>query len=179
MLAQSSVRRSWLNSWLKCRPRQGTHFRWLQCKPLDGRQLGLCLSSSPLGQGGIQILATATGAEAVVDVPVIISDKLQQSFVESVEVPQTQFIDSMVGFPVASQRQGSECKLYRRRRFARCSSWIGTRPSLCNDRAGWSRQFSLEVQQVQFLPGCGRPCGLAGRPGVPGKAGRCLRSAHR
>ena len=82
----------------------------------------------------MQILATATGAEAVVDVPVIISDKLQQSFVESVEVPQTQFIDSMVGFPVASQRQGSQCKLCRRRRFARCSSWIGTRPSLCNDR---------------------------------------------
>ena len=28
---------------------------------------------------------------------------------------------------------------------------------------------------MQFLPGCGRPCGLAGRPGVPGEAGRCLR----
>ena len=26
---------------------------------------------------------------------------------------------------------------------------------------------------MQFLPGCGRPCGLAGRPGVPGEAGRC------
>ena len=57
--------------------------------------------------------------------------------------------------------------------LARCSSWIGTRPSLCNDRAGWSRQVSLEVPQVQFLPGCGRPCGHAGRPGVPGEAGRC------
>ena len=88
VLAQSSVRRSWLNSWLKCRLRQGTHLRWLQCKPLDGRKHGLCFSSPPPGQGGIQILATATVAEAVVDVPVIISDKLQQSFVESVEVPQ-------------------------------------------------------------------------------------------
>ena len=28
---------------------------------------------------------------------------------------------------------------------------------------------------MQFLPGCGRPCGLAGRPGVPGEAARCLR----
>ena len=28
---------------------------------------------------------------------------------------------------------------------------VGTRPSLCNDRPGWSRQFSLEVPQVQFL----------------------------
>ena len=27
---------------------------------------------------------------------------------------------------------------------------VGTRPSLCNDRPGWSRQFSLEVPQVQF-----------------------------
>ena len=36
--------------------------------------------------------------------------------------------------------------------FHRCSSWAGfTRPSLCNDRPGWSRQFSLEVLQVQFL----------------------------
>ena len=47
------------------------------------------------------------------DVPVIISDKLQLSFVESVEVPQLPFIDIVVGF-VASQRQGSQCKLCRR-----------------------------------------------------------------
>ena len=87
--------------------------------------------------------------------------KFQQSFVEYVEVPQLQFIDSMVGFPVASRRQGSQCKLCRRRRFARCSSWIGTRPSLCNDRPRWSRQFSLEVPQVQFLPGCGKPGGAS------------------
>ena len=49
----------------------------------------------------------------VVDVPVIISDKLQQSFVESEEALQLQFIDIVVGF-VASQRQGSQCKLCRR-----------------------------------------------------------------
>ena len=59
------------------------------------------------------------------------------------------------------------------RMLVRCSSWFGTRPTLCNDRAGWSKQFSLEVPQVQFLPGCGRPCGHAGRPGVPDEAGRC------
>ena len=28
---------------------------------------------------------------------------------------------------------------------------------------------------MQFLSGCGRPCGHAGRPGVPSEAGRCLR----
>ena len=28
---------------------------------------------------------------------------------------------------------------------------VGTCPLLCNDRLGWSRQFSLEVPQVQFL----------------------------
>ena len=71
------------------------------------------MSSSPPGQGGIQILATATVAEAVVDVPVFISDKLQQFFVEFVEVPQLPFIDIVVGF-VASQRHGSQYKLCRR-----------------------------------------------------------------
>ena len=114
----------------------------------------------------------------VVDVPVIISDKLQQSFVESVEVPQLPFIDIVVGF-VASQRQGSQCKLFRRPDFGQVQFLDGTRPSLCNDRAGWSRQFSLEVQQVQFLPHCGRPCGLAGRPGVPAKPGGASDSVHR
>ena len=43
----------------------------------------------------------------------IISDMLQQSFVGFVEVPQIQFFDIVVGF-VASQRQGSQCKLCRR-----------------------------------------------------------------
>ena len=47
------------------------------------------------------------------DVPVIISDMLQQSFVEFVEVPQLPFIDIVVGF-VVSQRQDSQCKLCRR-----------------------------------------------------------------
>ena len=54
------------------------------------------MSSSPPGQGGIQILAAATVAEAVVDVPVVICDKLQQVFVEYVEVPQLQFFDRVV-----------------------------------------------------------------------------------
>ena len=47
------------------------------------------------------------------DVPVIISDMLQQSFVDFVEVPQLPFIDTVVGF-VVSQRQDSQCKLCRR-----------------------------------------------------------------
>ena len=41
----------------------------------------------------------------VVDVPVIISDMLQQFFVENVEVPQTQFFDRVVA-RLLSQRQG-------------------------------------------------------------------------
>ena len=40
-----------------------------------------------------------------------VSVTTQLRFSEYVEVPQLQFIDSMVGFPVASQRQGSQCKL--------------------------------------------------------------------
>ena len=42
----------------------------------------------------------------VVDVPVIISDKFLQSIVyEDVEVPQIQFIDSVVDFSVVLQRR--------------------------------------------------------------------------
>ena len=41
------------------------------------------------------------------DVPAIISDKLQQSFVEFVEVPQLQFIDIVVGFVVRRDRAHS------------------------------------------------------------------------
>ena len=42
----------------------------------------------------------------VVDVPVIISDKFQQSIVyEDVEVPQIQFIDRVVDFSVVLQRR--------------------------------------------------------------------------
>ena len=99
---RSSSSRSWRNSWWKCRPRQGTHLRWLPCKPLGGGQQGLYLSSStPPGQGGIQILATATVADvAVADVSVNMQYKFQQfrfSFF--------QFINRVVVIPVATQRQ--------------------------------------------------------------------------
>ena len=57
---------------------------------------------SPPAQGGIQILGRAE-AVAVVDVPVITQLQFQQSFVEYVEVPQTQFSDRVVD-SVASQR---------------------------------------------------------------------------
>ena len=134
---------------------------------------GLCLSSSPPGQGGIQILA-AMVAEAcgrLCDH----AAPFQQVFVEFVEVPQPQFIDSMVGFPVASQRQGSQCKLCRRRRFARCRSWIVVDMPLvcqrqgcgsdsaencvfrkCSTLKGWS-MFPL----LQFIDKVGRSCDLA------------------
>ena len=39
------------------------------------------------------------------------SSKFQQSFVEFYKVPQLQFIDRVVVISVASQRQGSQCKL--------------------------------------------------------------------
>ena len=42
----------------------------------------------------------------VVDVPVFISDKIQQSIVfEDVEVPQIQFFDRVVDIPVSTQRR--------------------------------------------------------------------------
>ena len=107
----------------------------------------------PPGQGGIQMLATATVAEAVVDVPVIISDMLQQFFVEFVEALQLQFIDIVVGF-VASQRQGSQCKLCRRRRFARCRSWIGWDLPVVVQRQAWMVQTvqSGGAALAQFAP---------------------------
>ena len=51
---------------------------------------------------------------AVVDVPVVMQLKFQQSFVVFFMVPQLQFIDRVVVTSVASQRQGSQCKLCRK-----------------------------------------------------------------
>ena len=48
---------------------------------------------------------------SVVDVSVIMQLKFQQSFVEFYKVPQLQFIERVVFISVASQRQGSQCKL--------------------------------------------------------------------
>ena len=106
------------------------------------------------------------------DVPVIISDKLQQSFVQFVEVPQLPFIDIVVGF-VASQRQGSQCELCRRPDVGQVQFLDWDTPVVLQ------RQGQMEVPQMQFLPGCGRPCGLAGRPGVPAKPGGARASVHR
>ena len=65
LLAQSSVRCRWQISWWKFRRLPGTLLQSWPCKPLGGGMHGLCLSSStPPGQGGIQILAAATGTEA-------------------------------------------------------------------------------------------------------------------
>ena len=47
------------------------------------------------------------------DVPVIICDKLQQVFVEYVEVPQLQFIDSMVVFQFFTETGTHSAKLCR------------------------------------------------------------------
>ena len=59
---------------------------------------------------------------AVVDVPAITQLRFQQSFVEFVEVPQTQFSDRVVG-SVASQRQ-VQCKLCQSPLSShRCCSW--------------------------------------------------------
>ena len=58
--------------------------------------------------------------------------KFQQSIVEFFKVPQLQFFDRVVATSVASQRQGSQCKLYRRPEIPRCSSgWSSTCPLVC------------------------------------------------
>ena len=65
----------------------------------------------------LQVALWRTGAfkrrllAVVVDVSVIMQLKFQQSFVEFYKLPQLQFIDRVVVISVASQRQGSQCKL--------------------------------------------------------------------
>ena len=105
-------------------------------EPLGGGKHGLCSSSPPPGQGGMQILAAATVAEAVVDVPAIISDMLQQFFVEFVKVPQLQFIDIVVGFVVRRDRAHS-AHCTEDVRFARCSSWTGWDTRCCATTGAW------------------------------------------
>ena len=52
---------------------------------------------------------------SVVDLSVIMQLKFQHYFVEFYKVPQLQFIDRVVVISVASQRQGSQCKLCKTR----------------------------------------------------------------
>ena len=61
------------------------------------------------------------------DVSVTICDKLQQVFVEYVEVPQLQFFDRVVGF-VASQRQvhSANCAEVRRDSSGAVLGLVGT-----------------------------------------------------
>ena len=58
--------------------------------------------ASPPAQGGIKILRSSE-AVAVVDVPVVTQHKFQQSFVDLFKVPQLQFIDRVLVFPVMPQ----------------------------------------------------------------------------
>ena len=129
--------------------------------------------------GRIQILATATVAEAVVDVLAIISDKLQQSFVEFVEVPQLQFIDIVVGFVVRRDRAHSaNCaddrmvqfldwdtpvvvqRLGRMVQTVQSGGVAGAVParlwtSLRSCRTSRSSRRSREVPQIQFITRAG------------------------
>ena len=87
--------------------------------------LALLEQLTPPAQGVIQILGRA---EAVVDVSVIMQPQFLQSFVENVEVPQTQFFDRVVV---------QLCKLRRS-------------PLLYNDRClGLTEQKTVEVPQLQ------------------------------
>ena len=113
-------------------------------------------------------------AEPVVDVPVIICDKLQQVFVENVKVPQIQFIDRVVvqllhrdRYTVQTVQKSVEILQ------AQFLDWLG-HPLLYNDRRlDLTVQKTVEVPQVQYsdwvvdVPACssstrfGRPCDFA------------------
>ena len=111
---------------------------------------------------------------SVVDVRVIISDKLQQSMsCENVEVPLIQFFDSGWTFLLCYRDVFPRCKLCRRpARSHRWCSW--TRLGcllLCNDRClGHDSAENCGISAVavltrwsmslflQFIDGCGRRC---------------------
>ena len=75
---------------------------------ITGRLLQDLSRFSGMLRSTVLTLASVCGA---VDVSVILHVEFQQSFVEFYLVPQLQFIDRVVFFSVASQRQGLQCKL--------------------------------------------------------------------
>ena len=124
---------------------------------------------TPPAQGGIQILGTAEAAALVVLVTMQL--KFRQSFVVIFQVPQLQFIDRVVDTSVASQRQDSQCKLYRRLEIPWCSSGMVVDMSVGVPTTGYGSdgtencgvpqvQYSdkvVDVPAVQFID-VGRPC---------------------
>ena len=90
---------------------------------------------------------------SVVDVPVIVSEKLQQSIVhENLEVPQIQFVDRVVDFQLCSSVVFPQCILCRRpARSHRWCSWTRLRrPLLYNDRClGYDSAENCEIPQLQ------------------------------
>ena len=119
--------RSWRNSWWKCRRLPVMLLQSWPCKPWSGGKHGPCLSSStPPGQGGIQFLAAATVAEAVVDVSV--TTQLRSSRFSSSTWRCLSFSSSTVWWCSCFTETGTQCKLCRSpSRFFRCSSWtVGT-----------------------------------------------------
>ena len=66
-------------------------------------------SGFPDGAGWVELFEGGLGrgwrVPSVVDVPAIFSDKLQSKLYENVEVPQIQFIVTVLDIPVATQRR--------------------------------------------------------------------------
>ena len=63
-------------------------------------------------------------------------------------VPQIPFIDRVLASSVASQRQGSQCKLFRRPEIPWCSSGkVSTRPLVCKRQV----QKTTVILQLQFI----------------------------
>ena len=112
----------------------------------------------------------------VVDVPVIMQLKFQQSFVVSVEVPQIPFIDRVVDF-VASQRQGHTVQIVQK-----TGDSPGAVQFLDWDMPVVVQRQGRMVQTVQSGGAAGavlatlwtslRSCRTSRSPG---EAGRCLR----
>ena len=137
-----------------------------------GTPSGPARKGSPPAQGGTQILGKAEAAALVVSVTLQL--KLQQSIVEFFQVPQLQFIDRVVVPSVASQRQGLQCKLYRRPEIPWCSSGIVVNMPVGVPTTGYGSDSTENcgVPQVQYSErwsmslllqfiDVGRPCDYA------------------
>ena len=129
--------RSWRNSWWTCRRLPVMLLQSWPCKPWGGGKHELCLSTStPPGQGVIQILAAATVAEAVVDVSV--TTQLRSSRFSSSTWRCLSFSSSTEWWCSCFTETGTQCKLCRSpSRFFRCSSWTGWDTRCCTTTGAW------------------------------------------
>ena len=125
-----------------CRRRRGKKWIGRGCLRITGGTTPLCQARPLLGRGS---RGRKRGRRSfrrlpfqVGDVPVLFSDKFQQSKVYVLKVLQIQFIDDF-----------STLLLCSRDRYPQCT--LPETPVVMQRLVGWSRQCRLEAPQLQFV----------------------------